>query len=84
MVTSVSSNAGHGVSVAGGATAATVESQAPAVKVIRHKLTPINGWTYGGFGSFHPAYYYVDANRRIRQGLHQSRRGFVPAGLAGG
>ena len=24
-------------------------------------MTPINGWTYGGFGSFHPAY-YVDAN----------------------
>jgi hypothetical protein len=49
------------LSLAGGATAATVESQSPAAPVVWHKLKLINGWSYGGFGSFHAAY-YVDAN----------------------
>jgi hypothetical protein len=49
------------ISLAGGATAATVESQSPAAPVVWHKLKLINGWSYGGFGSFHAAY-YVDAN----------------------
>jgi len=64
------------VSLAGGATAATVESQTPAVRVIWHNLTPINGWTYGGFGSFHPAY-YVDADHVLHF------RGSVRAGKIG-
>lgn len=52
------------LSVAGGATAATVASQSPAASVHWHNLTLINGWKYGEFGSFHAAY-YVDANHVV-------------------
>jgi hypothetical protein len=51
------------LSMAGGATAATVMSSRPA-PVVWHNLTLINKWVYGGFGSFH-ASYYVDASRVI-------------------
>jgi hypothetical protein len=52
------------LSMAGGATAATVANQSPAASVAWHNLTLINGWHYGGFGSFHAAY-YVDANHVV-------------------
>jgi len=52
------------LSLAGGATAATVTSQRPAAPVVWHNLKLINGWGYGGFGSFHAAY-YVDANHVV-------------------
>jgi hypothetical protein len=52
------------LSVAGGATAATVASNPAAVPVRWHKLTLINGWGYGGFGSFRAAY-YVDSNHVV-------------------
>jgi hypothetical protein len=49
------------LSVAGGATAATVHSSAGTTSVTWHPLTLLNGWQYGGFNSFH-ASYYVDAH----------------------
>jgi hypothetical protein len=51
------------LSAAGGATASAVASHSPAV-VRWHNLTLINGWAYGGFGSFH-ASYYVDSNHVV-------------------
>jgi hypothetical protein len=52
------------LSVAGGATAATINRDAPATSVTWHSLTLINGWRYGGFNSFHAAY-YLDANHVV-------------------
>ena len=52
------------LSAAGGATAATVASHQPAAPVKWHNLTLTNGWQYGGFGSFHAAY-YVDSNHVV-------------------
>jgi hypothetical protein len=52
------------LSMAGGATAASVASNNPATTVKWHNLTLINGWQYGGFGSFHAAY-YIDANHVV-------------------
>jgi hypothetical protein len=52
------------LSAAGGATAATAASQQPAARVKWHSLTLLNGWQYGGFGSFHAAY-YVDSNHVV-------------------
>jgi hypothetical protein len=52
------------LSVAGGATAATVSSGATAKSVTWHPLSLINGWRYGGFSSFHAAY-YVDASKIV-------------------
>ena len=55
------------MSVAGGATAATVAHEAPATSstsVTWHPLTLLNGWKYGMFNSFHAAY-YVDANHVV-------------------
>ena len=63
------------LSMAGGATAATVMANRPA-RVVWHNLTLINHWKYGGFDSFH-ASYYVDANRVIHL------RGSVRLGTAG-
>jgi len=51
------------LSVAGGATAATVSGNA-STPVKWHNLTLLNGWSYGGFGSFHVAY-YLDANHVV-------------------
>jgi hypothetical protein len=64
------------LSTAGGATAASVASQAPATPVTWHNLTLINGWTYGGFGSFHVAY-YVDPGHVVHL------RGSVKNGQSG-
>jgi hypothetical protein len=64
------------LSVAGGATAATVSSNASATSVTWHQLTLINGWHYGGFNSFHAAY-YVDANHVVHL------RGSAREGIAG-
>ena len=52
------------LSMAGGATAATVANHNPATSVKWHNLTLINGWQYGGFGSFHAAY-YVDSSHVV-------------------
>jgi hypothetical protein len=51
------------LSMAGGATAATVASSRPA-PVVWHNVTLINHWVAGGFGSFR-ASYYVDANHVV-------------------
>ena len=64
------------LSLAGGATAATVSSDAGASSVTWHSLTLINGWRYGGFNSFHAAY-YVDANHVVHL------RGSARIGTAG-
>ncbi len=64
------------MSVAGGATAATVVHESPATSVTWHNLTLLNGWKYGGFNSFHAAY-YVDANHVVHL------RGSARTGLAG-
>jgi hypothetical protein len=64
------------VSAAGGATAATAVSQQPAARVTWHNLKLLNGWQYGGFGSFH-ASYYVDASHVIHL------RGSARAGTSG-
>jgi len=64
------------LSMAGGATAASIATQSPAVRVAWHNLKPTNGWVYGGFGSFHPGY-YVDANHVVHL------RGSVRAGQNG-
>jgi hypothetical protein len=64
------------MSVAGGATAATVAHENAATSVKWHSLTLINGWKYGGFNSFHAAY-YVDANHVVHL------RGSARTGLAG-
>jgi len=63
------------MSVAGGATAATVAQEAPATSatsVTWHPLTLLNGWKYGTFNSFHAAY-YLDANHvvHLRGSAHQ-------------
>ena len=52
------------LSVAGGATAATVGNDFAAAPVTWHQLTLVNGWKYGGFSSFHAAY-YLDANHVV-------------------
>jgi hypothetical protein len=64
------------LSLAGGATAATVSSDAGASSVTWHSLTLINGWRYGGFSSSHAAY-YVDANHVVHL------RGSARIGTAG-
>lgn len=64
------------LSVAGGATAATVSGDVATTSVTWHPLTLINGWQYGGFNSFHAAY-YVDANHVVHL------RGSAHLGLAG-
>jgi hypothetical protein len=64
------------MSVAGGATAATIAHESPAATVKWHSLTLLNGWKYAGFNSFHAAY-YVDANHVLHL------RGSAHAGLAG-
>ena len=64
------------LSLAGGATAATVNGNAAATAVTWHPLTLINGWRYGGFGSFRAAY-YVDANHVVHL------RGSARLGTAG-
>lgn len=52
------------LSVAGGATAATVGNDFAAAPVKWHQLILVNGWKYGGFNSFHVAY-YVDASHVV-------------------
>jgi hypothetical protein len=64
------------MSVAGGATAATVAHESPATSVRWHNVTLLNGWKYGGFNSFHAAY-YVDANHVVHL------RGSARTGLVG-
>jgi hypothetical protein len=64
------------LSTAGGATAATVMSNSAATPVVWHNFKLINGWTYGGFNSFH-ASYYVDSNHVVHL------RGSVRAGKNG-
>jgi len=64
------------MSVAGGATAATVARESAASGVKWHALTLINGWKYGQFNSFHAAY-YVDANHVVHL------RGSARTGLIG-
>jgi hypothetical protein len=64
------------LSVAGGATAATVSSNVATSSVRWHRLTLINGWRYGGFNSFHAAY-YLDANHVVHL------RGSAHLGTAG-
>ena len=64
------------LSVAGGATAATVSGNVAATSVTWHPLTLINGWRYGGFSSFHAAY-YVDASHVVHL------RGSARIGTAG-
>jgi hypothetical protein len=64
------------MSVAGGATAATVAHESPSASVTWHPLTLINGWKYGQFNSFHAAY-YVDTNHVVHL------RGSARTGLAG-
>lgn len=48
------------LSFVGGATAATVHGEAGRAPVAWHQVKLANGWKYGGFSSFHAAY-YVDA-----------------------
>jgi len=71
------------LSTAGGATAATIASQAPAAPVTWHNLTLINGWTYGGFGSFHVAY-YVDPGHvvHLRGSVKNAQTGPTCCGAA--
>lgn len=64
------------LSLAGGATAATVSRDAGGTSVTWHPLTLINGWRYGGFNSFHAAY-YVDASHVVHL------RGSARIGTAG-
>ncbi|HEY3902385.1 MAG TPA: hypothetical protein VGM14_00580 [Streptosporangiaceae bacterium] len=52
------------LSFVGGATAATVSGHGTKAPVVWHQLTLTNGWKYGGFGSFHAAY-YVDASHIV-------------------
>jgi hypothetical protein len=52
------------LSFVGGATAATVGGHGINTPVVWHKLTLTNGWKYGGFGSFHAAY-YIDASHVV-------------------
>ncbi len=66
------------LSFVGGATAATVGGHAMKTPVTWHKLTLTNGWKYGGFGSFHAAY-YIDASHIVH--LRGSAR-IGPAGKA--
>ena len=74
------------LSVAGGATAATVAHESPAASVTWHRLTLLNGWVYGGFNSFHAAY-YVDANHVVhlrgsaRTGLYLKPTFRLPPGV---
>jgi hypothetical protein len=52
------------LSFVGGATAATVSGHGTKAPVVWHPLTLANGWKYGGFGSFHAAY-YLDASHIV-------------------
>jgi hypothetical protein len=64
------------LSFVGGATAATVSDHGAKAPVVWHQVTLTNGWKYGGFGSFHAAY-YVDASHIVHL------RGSAHLGTAG-
>jgi hypothetical protein len=64
------------LSFVGGATAATVHAETGRAPVVWHQVKLTNGWKYGGFSSFHAAY-YVDASHIVHL------RGSARIGTAG-
>jgi hypothetical protein len=70
------------MSMAGGATAATVMSRSAPAPVTWHLFKLIDGWKYGGYDSYHAAY-YVDANHvvHLRGSVRDGKANTAPCQL---